>query len=245
MAKTKIEWAEVSWNPITGCTKISDGCLNCYAERMAKRLKAMGQSNYKNNFKVTCHSNVLDYPLKWKKSKMIFVNSMSDLFHEKVSNNFIKKIFNIMNQADWHVFQALTKRAERLAEISNNLNWSENIWMGVTVESSKYKNRIKLLKETPAKVKFLSLEPLLDDLGDLNLEGIDWVIVGGESGPNARPMKNEWVENILVQCRKQNVPFFFKQWGAYNSKEEKVGKKKAGRIFKNQIWDEMPIEYVK
>ena len=240
MAKTKIEWAEVSWNPITGCTKLSDGCLNCYAERMAKRLKAMGQPNYKNGFKVTYHPNVLNYPLKWKKSRMIFVNSMSDLFHEEVPIDFIKQIFEVMNQANWHIFQALTKRAERLLEISSKLKWTENIWMGVTVENSKYKERIELLKKTQAKVKFLSLEPLLGDLGTLNLEGIDWVIVGGESGPNARPMKKEWVENILIQCRKQNVPFFFKQWGAFNANEQKVGKKKAGRIFKDKIWNEMP-----
>ena len=236
MANSSIEWTESTWNPITGCTKISSGCLNCYAERMAKRLKAMGQPNYRNGFKVTCHPHTLDIPLRWKKPQMVFVNSMSDLFHKDVPDDFILDIFSTMRQASQHQYQILTKRAERLAESSPQLPWRENIWMGVTVESSAYKDRIDYLRYTSAHVKFLSLEPLLDDLGKLDFTGIDWVIVGGESGPGARPIKIAWVRNIRKQCLAQNIPFFFKQWGGIN-------KKKTGRLLDGKTWDQMPIGF--
>ena len=233
---SKIEWTESTWNPVTGCTKISSGCLNCYAERMALRLKAMGQPNYRNGFKVTCHRHTLDMPLRWKKPQMIFVNSMSDLFHKDVQVDFILDIFSTMRQTQQHQYQILTKRAERLAELSSVLPWRGNIWMGVTVESADYKYRIDDLRYTGANIKFLSLEPLLSDIGKLNLDGIDWVIVGGESGPGARPIKIEWVRNIREQCIDRNVPFFFKQWGGIN-------KKKAGRLLDDVTWDEMPIDF--
>ncbi len=232
--KSKIEWTESTWNPVTGCTKISDGCKNCYAERMAKRLYLMGQPNYKNQFKVTTHEHVLSAPLSWKKAQMIFVNSMSDLFHEEVPEEFIIKIFDTMQHANWHTYQILTKRSERFAKIAHKFNWEKHIWAGVTVESSEYKHRISDLRNSSAKIKFISFEPLLDSIGDLNLINIDWVIVGGESGPKARPMKKEWVKEIQIQCKEQNVPFFFKQWGGVN-------KKKSGRLLDGVTWDEMPI----
>ena len=231
-----IEWTESTWNPITGCTKISTGCRNCYAERMALRLKAMGQKNYRNGFKVTCHPQLLDVPKRWKKPQMVFVNSMSDLFHKDVPDDFIFDIFDTMQQAKQHQFQILTKRAERLAKLSPELPWRENIWMGVTVEEADCKYRIDYLRYTGANIKFLSLEPLLDDLGELNLDGIDWVIVGGESGPGARPMQIDWVRNIKEQCVNQNVPFFFKQWGGIN-------KKKTGRLLDGKTWGQMPFAF--
>ncbi|MCD4830583.1 MAG: phage Gp37/Gp68 family protein [Anaerohalosphaeraceae bacterium] len=234
--KSKIEWTESTWNPVTGCTKISEGCLHCYAERMAKRLKAMGQKNYRNGFSTTCHRQALNMPLKWKKPQMIFVNSMSDLFHKHVPREFILEIFDTMNKASQHQFQILTKRTERLAKLAKSLPWAENIWMGVTVESSKYKDRIDYLRYTPAHIKFLSLEPLLDDLGELNLSEIDWVIVGGESGPGSRPVEIDWIRNIKKQCENQGVPFFFKQWGGTN-------KKKAGRVLDGKTWDQMPTSF--
>jgi protein gp37 len=233
MRTSKIEWTESTWNPITGCTKISDGCANCYAEKMALRLQAMGNPNYRNGFELTCHPHLLGLPLSWKKSRMIFVNSMSDLFHEDVPEDFILKIFGVMKKAHWHVFQVLTKRSSRLKNFSNKVDWPDNIWVGVTVESQPYSDRIKDLKETHAKIKFLSLEPLLSPFNEIDLKGIDWVIVGGESGPGARPMKREWVVGIKNQCEKSGIPFFFKQWGGVN-------KKKAGRILLNKTWDEMP-----
>jgi len=235
--KSAIEWTESTWNPVTGCTKISTGCKNCYAERMARRLQAMGQFNYRNGFEPTCHPHVLDLPLHWNKPQMIFVNSMSDLFHKQVPKDFILKIFVTMNKTPQHTFQILTKRAKHLEDLSSSLHWSENIWMGVTVENSDYKERIDSLRRSGAHVKFLSLEPLLDDVGVLNLEGIDWVIVGGESGPKARPIEASWVRNIQEQCKKQNVSFFFKQWGGIN-------KKKNGRLLDGQTWDEMPKKAV-
>ncbi len=233
MQKTKIEWTESTWNPITGCTKISLGCQNCYAERMAKRLKAMGQENYKNGFDIAIHEHVFEYPLKWKKPRVIFVNSMSDLFHEDIPFEVIQKIFNVMNKAHWHTFQILTKRADRLAEFADKLNWSDNIWMGVTVESAKYKTRIDYLRNVQSKIKFLSIEPLIEPVGELNLENIDWVIVGGESGPKSRPIEKDWVREVRDQCIKDKVPFFFKQWGGVN-------KKKNGKTLDDRIWDEMP-----
>jgi len=236
MGNTKIEWTESTWNPVTGCSEISAGCKNCYARRMAMRLQAMGLSAYRNGFKTTCHSDMLDLPLHWKKPQMIFVNSMSDLFHDRVSLDFILKVFDVMNRTPRHVYQILTKRAERLAEISDSLPWAKNIWAGATVETSGYKHRIDLLRETGAFIKFLSLEPLLDNPGELDLRDIDWVIVGGESGPGARPIKADWVRSIREQCLRQNVPFFFKQWGGFN-------KKKTGRMLDGRIWDETPTKY--
>jgi protein gp37 len=230
---SRIEWTESTWNPITGCTKISEGCVNCYADRMARRLKAMGSPLYSKEFEPTFHQEVLEKPLSWKKSKMIFVNSMSDTFHESINLSDIKKIFNIMNKARWHTFQVLTKRSDRLLKIANKLNWTPNIWLGVTIESAKYRYRLEDLRRTPAQTKFLSLEPLLSNIPGLNLKAINWVIVGGESGPNSRVMKKEWVIPIREKCKHKNVPFFFKQWGGKN-------KKKNGRILENQTWSQMP-----
>jgi protein gp37 len=203
---------------------------------MARRLKAMGQPNYRNGFKVTCHRHVLDMPLRWKKGQMVFVNSMSDLFHKDVPDDFIFDIFSTMRKAKQHQYQILTKRAERLAKLSSELPWQDNIWMGVTVEDADYKYRIDCLRYTGANIKFLSLEPLLGDLGEINLNGIDWVIVGGESGPGARPIEIGWVRDVREQCVAQEVPFFFKQWGGKN-------KKKAGRQLDDRTWDEMPIGF--
>lgn len=233
MAASKIEWTEFSWNPVTGCSKISKGCEHCYAERLAIRLQAMGQNNYVNGFKVTTHSNSLNIPLQKKKPLTIFVNSMSDLFHEKVHPSFIKKVFTIMNKASWHRFQILTKRAERLAEIAPQLTWTDNIWMGVTVESSSYLYRLDYLKKVPCAIRFVSFEPLLSQINNIDLNDVDWVIVGGESGPGARPMEKKWVNEIRNQCRTYGVPFFFKQWGGVN-------KKKAGRLLNGRTYDEMP-----
>jgi protein gp37 len=231
--KSAIEWTESTWNPVTGCTKISLGCANCYAERMAKRLCAMGQANYINGFKVAIHEHVLDVPLHWKKPQMIFVNSMSDLFHRNVPTEFIVRTFEVMKKADWHTYQVLTKRSERLLELGSILPWQPHIWMGVTVESADYTHRIEHLRRSGAHVKFLSLEPLLGPLPDLDLSGIDWAIVGGESGPGARPIDEAWVKDIHRKCRKADVPFFFKQWGG-------VMKKRAGRELDGRTWDEMP-----
>jgi len=232
-ANSSIEWTGSTWNPVTGCSKISIGCRNCYAERMARRLQAMGQPNYRNGFGVTLHPHVVDLPLTWKTPRTIFVNSMSDLFHEKVPDAFIRKIFGVMVKAKWHRFQVLTKRARRLLELSAVLPWTRNIWMGVTVEDGNVIDRIDHLRKTVAEVKFLSIEPLLGPLPELNLTGIDWVIVGGESGPGARYMDPSWVTDIQGQCVSAGVPFFFKQWGG-------TDKKKAGRILKGRTWDEMP-----
>jgi protein gp37 len=232
--KSEIEWTESTWNPVTGCSKISPGCANCYAERMSRRLQAMGQPNYKRGFELDIHEHTLELPLQWKKPQTIFVNSMSDLFHRDVPLSFIEKTFDIMNQASWHNFQVLTKRSERLFELNQFLNWQENIWMGVSVENENYIHRIDDLRMTGAQVKFLSLEPLLGPIPELDLFGIDWVIVGGESGPGARPMREEWVLEIRDQCLKSKVPFFFKHWGGFH-------KKKAGRSLEGQIWDQMPM----
>jgi len=235
MKPSKIEWTESTWNPVTGCTKISTGCKHCYAERMAKRLHAMGQPNYRNGFKTTCHPDVLGTPLKWKKPQMIFVNSMSDLFHKDVPAQFIDELFFTMNEARWHTFQILTKRAGRLEQLASRFKWTSNIWMGVTVETADHVARIDHLRNVPATVRFLSLEPLLGPLPGLNLDKIDWVIVGGESGPGARPMDPEWATDLRDQCLSANVPFFFKQWGG-------VQKKKAGRLLEEKTWDQMPTE---
>jgi len=231
---SSIEWTESTWNPVTGCSKISPGCKNCYAERMARRLKAMGQINYANGFRVTMHEHALRIPMNWKTQQVIFVNSMSDLFHEKVPLTFILKVYDIMERTPWHRYQVLTKRSERLAELSGKLPWHEHIWMGVSVENADCLHRIDDLRKTGAHVKFLSIEPLLGPLPDMNLSGIDWVIVGGESGPGARPMDPAWVADIRDQCLDAGVPFFFKQWGGTN-------KKKAGRELDGRVWSQMPL----
>ena len=233
-AKSAIEWTESTWNPLTGCTKISHGCKFCYAERMSMRLKAMGQRNYSNGFELTLHEHMLGLPLKWKSPQLIFVNSMSDLFQDGVPIEFISRVFETMRAANWHLFQVLTKRSERLLELSPLLQWPDNVWMGVSVESQKYSFRIDHLRRTAAKVKFLSLEPLLGPLSKLKLDGIDWVIVGGESGPGARPMDKSWVVDIRDQCHRAGVPFFFKQWGGRN-------KKASGRELEGRAYDEMPL----
>jgi protein gp37 len=232
-SNSHIEWTDATWNPVTGCTKISPGCKHCYAERLAKRLKAMGQANYRNGFKVTLQPQMLELPLHWKTPKRIFVNSMSDLFHEEVPTSYIKKAFDVMGRAHWHQFQVLTKRSARVLELSKELKWAPQIWMGVSVENDKYTSRIDDLRQTEAQVKFLSLEPLLGPLPKLNLRGIDWAIVGGESGPGARPVDPQWVTGLRDQCLKAGVPFFFKQWGG-------VQKKKAGRDLEGRTWDQMP-----
>jgi len=236
MTKTKIEWTESSWNPITGCSKISDGCLNCYAEKMALRLKAMGTKGYENGFEVTLQYHQLERPLKLKKPQMIFVNSMSDIFHEKVTDDYILKIFETMNKADWHIFQVLTKRPERLEKLKNKINWTNNIWLGTTIESNKYIDRVKYIKNTNAKIKFISFEPLIGSVKEVDLSGIDWAIVGGESGSGARIIKKEWIYEIKEKCDKLNIPFFFKQWGGTN-------KKKSGRLLDGKIYDEMPLNF--
>jgi protein gp37 len=234
---SRIEWTGSTWNPVTGCTKISAGCKNCYAERMARRLRAIGNPNYAKGFKVTVHPHVLERPLSWKRPQTIFVNSMSDLFHEEVTRAFIAEVFDVMNQASHHTFQVLTKRSKRMLELSSHLRWAPNIWMGVTVESAECMFRIDDLRRTAARVKFLSIEPLLGSISNLQLEGIDWVIVGGESGPQARPMRLEWVTEIRDKCIEARVPFFFKQWGGIN-------KKKAGRTLEGRTWDQMPVKAV-
>lgn len=231
--RSTIEWTESTWNPVTGCTKISPGCKNCYAERMARRLQAMGQSNYRNGFALTLQPQMLEAPLSWRTSQTIFVNSMSDLFHEDVPLAYVRRVFDVMRRAHWHRFQILTKRSRRLAEVSDQLDWSPNIWMGVSVENNRYTFRVDDLRETHARVKFVSLEPLVGPLPELNLAAIDWVIVGGESGPGARPMKPEWVRDIRDQCLEGGVPFFFKQWGG-------TRKKQAGRLLDRKLWSQMP-----
>ena len=233
-ADSKIEWTESTWNPVTGCTKISAGCLNCYAERMAKRLRAMGQRRYRNGFKLTLQSEALEEPYKWKKPRVVFVNSMSDLFHKQVPLGFIQKVFAVMNENKRHTFQILTKRSGRLRELAPLLNWSENIWMGVTIENNDYVDRADDLRTINSAIKFLSLEPLLGPLPDLELDGIDWVIVGGESGPGARQMKETLVLEIKAKCEAEyKIPFFFKQWGGVN-------KKKTGRLLQGRTWDNYP-----
>lgn len=233
MAQSHIEWTEMTWNPTTGCTKVSAGCKFCYAEVMAKRLKAMGLEKYANGFKLAIHEEALTIPYSWRQPKIVFVNSMSDLFHKDVPLSFIKKVFNVMNDNPQHVFQVLTKRSDLLLKYNEELEWGHNIWMGVSVENEKVAYRIDHLRKTGAKVKFLSCEPLIGALPKIDLLGISWVIVGGESGRTPRPMDEDWVLDILDQCKKQKVKFFFKQWGGTN-------KKKSGRILLKKTWDEMP-----
>jgi protein gp37 len=228
-----IEWTDATWNPVTGCIKISPGCKNCYAERLALRLKEMGNPRYRNGFRVTLHPGQLDLPLRWTKPKMIFVNSMSDLFHEAVPEEYIKRAFEVMEKADWHIFQILTKRAERLAKLAPNLPWPSHIWQGVSVENQPYTKRVLYLQKVPAAVRFLSVEPLLGPIANLPLESVHWVIVGGESGPRHRPVKPEWVREIRKQCLAAGVSFFFKQWGGRTAKS-------GGRVLDGRTWDQMP-----
>jgi protein gp37 len=228
-----IEWTEATWNPLTGCTKVSPGCRHCYAERMSLRLKAMGQANYANGFTLTLHEHMLEVPLRWRKPRTVFVNSMSDLFHEDVPAAFIHRVFATMRRASWHRFQVLTKRSGRLLELSGEIDWPDNVWMGVSVERADYAFRIDDLRRTGARVRFLSLEPLLGPLPGLDLDGIDWVIVGGESGPGARPVEAAWVADLRDQCVAAGVAFFFKQWGG-------VAKGRHGRTLEGRTWDEMP-----
>jgi protein gp37 len=232
-ANSKIEWTQCTWNPVTGCTKISPGCQHCYAERMSKRLCAMGQANYRNGFQLTPHPHMLDLPLHWRQPRMIFVNSMSDLFHKDVSLEFILKVFDVMQRSPQHCFQVLTKRSKRLVQLNSRLPWPGNVWMGVTVENDDYTFRIEDLKQTGAAVKFISFEPLLGPISDVSLDDIEWAIVGGESGPGARPMQPEWVTGIRDRCQAEEIPFFFKQWGGVN-------KKANGRTLDKRIWNEKP-----
>ncbi len=234
MAQSRIEWTEMTWNPTTGCNKVSAGCKYCYAEVMTRRLEAMGIEKYKDGFKVRTHEDALNIPYSWKGSKVVFVNSMSDLFHPEVPFEFIEKVFKVMNNTPQHTYQVLTKRAERLHQLHHKLNWTKNIWMGVSVEDERVTERIDFLRETNAVTKFLSCEPLIGPLQNMNLTNIDWVIVGGESGRKARPIKHAWVWDIKFQCQEQEVLFFFKQWGGTN-------KKKAGRELAGMTYDEMPM----
>ena len=233
MASSRIEWTEMTWNPTTGCNKVSAGCKYCYAEVMAKRLQAMGIDKYKDAFELRIHEESLNIPYSWKSPKIVFVNSMSDLFHKDVPLEYIKSVFHVMNDNPQHVFQVLTKRSDILLKYSSHLKWTHNIWMGVSVENGKVAKRIDNLRATKARIKFLSCEPLIGSIPNMNLEGIDWVIVGGESGRKARPMDVEWVLDIQAQCEKADVKFFFKQWGGVN-------KKKTGRVLNGRTYDDMP-----
>jgi protein gp37 len=232
-SNSTIEWTDSTWNPVRGCTKISPGCKHCYAERFAERFRGVKGHPFEQGFDLRLIPEKLSEPLRWKRPQRVFVNSMSDLFHSEVPLEYIQRVFSVMNQADWHQYQVLTKRAERIEELSPRLSWAPHIWMGVSVENADYLWRIDHLRRSAAHVKFLSVEPLLGDLGKLNLRGIDWVIVGGESGPGARPMEPEWVMDIRDQCQRASVAFFFKQWGG-------VFKKKTGRNLEGRTWDEMP-----
>lgn len=235
MAASKIEWTEMTWNPSTGCSKISAGCANCYAEVMTRRLQAMGMEKYENGFRFACHESELKIPYGWKKHRKVFVNSMSDLFHEDMPIEFLKRVFKVMNDCSNHIFQVLTKRADRLYFLSRELNFTPNIWVGVTVEDNSLTERIDYLREVPSSIRFLSLEPLLSSLPNLNLSNIDWVIVGGESGANSRPIEKEWVVDIRNQCSQQDIPFFFKQWGGWN-------KKSNGNLLEGRVYNEVPVE---
>src|SRR5207247_3370894 len=232
-AGSAIEWTDATWNPVTGCTKISPGCKNCYAERLALRLQAMGNPRYRSGFDLTLHEDQLDLPLRWRQPRRIFVNSMSDLFHDDVPEIFIARAFEVMAHAHWHVFQVLTKRAERLRALARRLTWAPNVWQGVSVESERYVDRIDALRAVPAAIRFLSIEPLLGPLPSLHLAGIDWVIVGGERGPGHRPPQPDWIRDIRDQCVGAGVAFFFKQWGGRTPKA-------GGRMLDGRVWDTMP-----
>lgn len=240
---SKIEWTEMTWNPTVGCTKVSPGCKHCYAEKMAERLQAMGTPGYENGFKLTMLNNRLDDPLKRKKPTVYFVNSMSDLFHEDIPFEFIDQVFGTIIKAEWHIFQILTKRGDRLAEYFRTRKPPSNAWLGVSVEDRKYGlPRIDYLREVKASIRFLSVEPLLEDVGELDLTGIHWVIVGGESGPKARPMLSEWVESVQQQCEAQGAAFFFKQWGGWGADGKRRAKKHNGRELHGRTWDELPAQ---
>lgn len=239
MQRSKIEWTESTWNPVTGCTQISPGCAHCYAKTFAERFRGVEGHPYEQGFDLLIRPERLEQPLRWRKPRTIFVNSMSDLFHPDVSDIYIREVFEVMRSADWHRFQVLTKRSERLVELAPSLTWPGNVWMGVSVENQRFTPRIDDLRRVPAAVRFLSCEPLLGDL-ELDLHGIHWVIAGGESGPGARPMRPAWVSSIRDQCVESNVPFFFKQWGAHDAEGRRVGKKKAGRTLDGQTWERMP-----
>lgn len=236
--RSHIEWTQMTWNPVTGCTKISQGCKHCYAERMAKRLRAMGAARYRNGFTVTMHEDLLETPLTWRAPRLVFVNSMSDLFHPDVPLEFIQSVFSTMERCPQHTFQALTKRSGRLLEVADALPWPANVWMGVSVENAAVVQRVTDLQQVPAAVRFLSVEPLVGPIRHLPLEGIHWVIVGGESGPGARPMKLAWVERIHAQCQEANVPFFFKQWGG-------TRKDLTGRELHGKTYNEMPLAHAR
>jgi protein gp37 len=229
-----IEWTDATWNPVTGCTKVSPGCKNCYAERLAARLCAMGNPRYRNGFAVTLHPDQLTLPLRWRRPKRVFVNSMSDLFHEAVPDEYIRRVFDVMSQAVWHTFQILTKRSDRLAVLAPDLPWPPNVWQGVSVENAQYTSRIADLQTVPAAVRFLSVEPLLGAIPQLPLDGIHWVIVGGESGGGRRPMEAAWARDIRDQCAHAGVAFFFKQWGGRTPKA-------GGRLLDDRTWDETPV----
>lgn len=250
MAESTIEWTELTWNPVTGCKKISPGCKFCYAEVMSRRLKAMGVEKYKDGFKIRVHPESLNIPFTWKKPKVVFVNSMSDLFHDEIPLDFIKAVFSVMNATPQHTYQVLTKRSDRLLTIADELNWTANIWMGVSVENEKYVQRVTELSQTPAKTKFLSVEPLLGYIKNLPLDKINWVIVGGESGHGARPIKYEWIESVRRQCEIKNVPFFFKQWGKpkfnANANDPTIDKlhprhAKGGCELDGKVYRELPV----
>lgn len=237
-----IEWTEATWNPVTGCDRVSPGCAHCYALDLAARLKRMGQPKYQRDgapgtsgpgFGLTLHPDALEIPLRWRSPRVIFVNSMSDLFHEAIPLEFIRRVFAVMKEADWHVFQVLTKRDERLGELAEELDWPRNVWMGVSVENQKFVHRADRLRPVPAAIKFVSAEPLLGPLEELNLDGIDWVIAGGESGPKHRPMKAEWATDLRDRCVAAGLPFFFKQWGGVRSKS-------GGRLLEGEEWSQMP-----
>jgi protein gp37 len=237
--KSSIEWTEATWNPVTGCTKVSPGCAHCYAETFAERFRGVPGHPYERGFDLQLRPERLNQPLKWKRPRIIFVNSMSDLFHPDVPVEFIETVFDTMVRAKWHTFQVLTKRSERLAQLADQLPWPKNVWMGVSVENQRWTLRIEDLRHVAATVRFLSCEPLLGPI-ELDLKGIDWVIAGGESGPRARPMKPEWVRSIRDQCKKDSVPFFFKQWGAHDLTGRRVGKVRSGRLLDGSICDGFP-----
>jgi len=238
--KSTIEWTEATWNPVTGCEKVSPGCAHCYAETFAERFRGVAGHPYFQGFDLKLWPERLELPLSWKRPRRIFVNSMSDLFHEEVPDEYIARVFDTMRRAHWHVFQVLTKRPEHALALKDMLPWPENVWMGVSVENQRWTTRVDVLREIPAHVRFLSCEPLLGPL-HLNLEGIGWVIVGGESGPRARPMSPEWATSIRDQCEVEGVPFFFKQWGAYDASRVHRGKKASGRELEGRTWDQMPV----
>ncbi len=239
MQRSDIEWTEATWNPVTGCVEVSPGCAHCYAKTFAERFRGVPGHPYERGFDLQLRPERLEQPLRWKQPKSIFVNSMSDLFHKDVPEDYIREVFEVMRVADHHRFQVLTKRSERLIELAPSLPWPRNVWMGVSVENQRFVHRIDHLRAVPAAIRFLSCEPLLGAL-DLDLQGIDWVIAGGESGPGARAMNPDWICGVRDQCQRSEVPFFFKQWGAHNAEGRRVGKKRAGRVLEGHTWNRMP-----